>query len=137
MPRNRTITLRSFRRFVKTTISHSAGSDYSEWIIGHKKSSYYTVKTETRAEIYANRCMKYLTFLDYSTLEATGRSNEARINELETEKQITEQKHTQEIRELREYTDHQLNKILMIVQKNPKLARLKGEVLINRPLKKK
>jgi hypothetical protein len=81
--------------------------------------------------------MKYLTFLEYSTLEATGKTNEARINELEKEKQIMGQKYEQEIQELREQTDRKLNEIMYMIQKNPKLARLKREVLMTRPLKRK
>jgi integrase len=134
----RKITLHSFRRFVKTTIADTlAGSDYSEWFLGHTKSSYYVSKPAVRAEIYANKCMKYLTFLEYSTLEATGKTNEARINELEKEKQIMGQKYEQEIQELREQTDRKLNEIMYMIQKNPKLARLKREVLMTRPLKRK
>ena len=138
MPRRRQITLHSFRRFVKTTISDSpAGRDYSEWILGHSKSSYWVNKPAVRAEIYATRCMKYLTFLDYSTLEATGKTIEAKMNELEKEKQKMGQKYEQEIQELREQTDRKLSEIVMMIQKNPKLARLKREVLMTRPLKRK
>lgn len=39
--RRHKITLQSFRRFVKTTISNSAGKEYSEWFIGHADSPYY------------------------------------------------------------------------------------------------
>jgi integrase len=103
----RTITLHSFRRFVKTTISDSpAGSDYSEWFLGHTKSSYYVSKPEVRAEIYATKCMKYFTYLDYSTLEARGKNIDARINELENEKQIMNQKHEEEMRTMQEQIDH-------------------------------
>lgn len=140
MPQYRTITLRSFRRFVKTTISNQAGSEYSEWILGHKNSPYYTVKNETRAEIYFTKCMKYLKFLDFSTLEATGINNEAKIKELEKENQILSQKHEQEMRELREQTeqtDRKINEIIMMIHKNPKLAQLKPEVLKTRSLIKK
>lgn len=34
------VTLNSYRRFVKTTIGDSAGTDYAEWFIGHGKSPY-------------------------------------------------------------------------------------------------
>ena len=135
------ITFHSFRRFVKTTISDSeAGSDYSEWFLGHRKNAYYSSKQTVRAEIYATKVMKYLTFLDYSILKATGKNIEARINEIEKEKQIMSQKHEEEIRELREQreqTDRKLNEIILIIQKNPKLARLKPDVLKTRPLKRK
>ena len=134
----RQITLHSFRRFVKTTISDSpAGSDYSEWFLGHNKSSYYVSKSAVRAEIYKTKCMKYLTFLEYSTLEAAGKSLEARMDEFAKEKQIMSQKHEEEIRDLREQTDRKLSEIIIMIQKNPKLVRLKREVLMTRPLKRK
>jgi integrase len=84
LPRSK-ITLHSFRRFVKTVISNQVGQDYSEWFLGHSKSPYWTLKELDRREIYAKKCMKYLTFLDYSTLEATGRNIEAKLLERETE----------------------------------------------------
>lgn len=62
-PRHK-ITLHSIRRFVKTAISEVASTDFSEWFLGHKKSSYWTVKEAVKSEIYATKCMKYLTFLD-------------------------------------------------------------------------
>ena len=136
----RKITFHSFRRLVKTAISDApapAGSEYSEWFLGHRKSPYWAKKPRERAEIYSTRCMKYLTFLDYSTLKATGKTIEAKINELEKEKQIMGQKYEQEIQELREQTDRKLNEIMYMIQKNPKLARLKREVLMTRPLKRK
>jgi integrase len=39
--KRRKITLHSFRRFVKTTISDCAGKEYSEWFLGHAKCSHY------------------------------------------------------------------------------------------------
>jgi hypothetical protein len=77
----RKITLHSFRRFVKTVISDQTNTDYSEWFLGHNKSPYYTKKEPERREIYATKCMKYLTFLDYTTLEATGRNIEDKLSE--------------------------------------------------------
>ncbi len=79
--RRHKITLHSFRRFVETTISDAAGKDYAEWFLGHVKSPYYTNKEQARREIYRTKCMKYLTFLDYSLLEAAGHSTEASLQE--------------------------------------------------------
>jgi integrase len=82
-----TVSLHSFRRFVKTTISDQTGnSDYSEWFLGHRKSTYYTNKPEERKRIYKDNCMKYLTFLDYPTVEATGRSFEAMLKSVVQQK---------------------------------------------------
>ncbi len=90
--RRRKITLHSFRRFVKTVISDQTNTDYSEWFLGHNKSPYYTKKEPERREIYATKCMKYLTFLDYTTLEATGKNIEAKLSEKEREIQLLRQR---------------------------------------------
>jgi integrase len=64
------VTLHSFRRYVKTTISNASNQDYSEWFLGHEKSSYYTIKESERRRIYIS-LMPYLTFLDYDRLEVS------------------------------------------------------------------
>jgi integrase len=84
--KRRTITFHTFRRFVKTTIANQTrNSDYSEWFLGHRKSTYYTNKPDILKRIYKEDCMKYLTFLDYPTLEATGRSFEAQLKQKDKE----------------------------------------------------
>jgi hypothetical protein len=125
MPQNRTISFHSFRRFAKTTISIQAGSDFSEWILGHKKSSYYTVKPETKADIYSTKCMKYLTFLEFSTIEATGRSMEAKIEELEKVNQLMGQKHEEEMKAV----DQKINRMMELIKYNPMLAQAKRSAL--------
>ena len=101
----RKITLNSFRRFAKTTVGDQVNTDYSEWFIGHAKSSYWVNKPEKKWEIYKTKCMKYLTFLDYSTLEATGKNIEAKISEKEKEIQLLRQRDQmkdQELQSMRE-----------------------------------
>jgi hypothetical protein len=88
----RKITLHSLRRFVKTVISDQTNTDYSEWFLGHNKSPCYTKKEPERREIYATKCMKYLTFLDYTTLEATGKNIESKLSEKEKEIQLLRQR---------------------------------------------
>jgi hypothetical protein len=82
------ITLHSFRRFAKTTISDCSGKEYSEWFLGHAKSSYYVNKPEVRAATYAEKCMKYLTFLDYSTLEVAEKRVEAQLTQKDKEIEV-------------------------------------------------
>jgi integrase len=84
----RKITLHSFRRHTKGVISNQVNRDYSEWFLGHAKSPYYTLKETDKREIYASKVMKYLTFLDYTTLEATGKSIETKLSEKEKEIQL-------------------------------------------------
>lgn len=89
--------LHSFRRFVKTVISDQVNQDYSEWFLGHNKSPYYTKKEPDRREIYASRCMKYMTFLDYTTLEATGKNIEAKLQEKDKEIHTLREKYDTDI----------------------------------------
>jgi integrase len=81
----RKITLHSFRRHAKSVISNQVNQDFSEWFLGHAKSSYYTLKEPERREIYATRIMRYLTFLDYSYLESTSKNIEEKLIEREQE----------------------------------------------------
>ena len=83
--RRRKITLHSFRRFTKSVISDQVSQDFSEWFLGHYKTPYYTKKEPERREIYATKCMKYLTFLDYTMLETRGKSIEANLREKDRE----------------------------------------------------
>ncbi|CAN5456320.1 hypothetical protein BH18THE2_BH18THE2_21070 [soil metagenome] len=100
--KRRKITLHSLRRFTKTVISNQAGQDFSELILGHKKSVYYVIREQEKREIYATKCMKYLTFLDYITLEATGKNIEAKLTEKEAEFQSLRQKYDADIALLKE-----------------------------------
>lgn len=57
----RKITLHSFRRYVKSVTATQTSSDYSEWLLGHTKSPYWTMKEAEKREIYATKIMRYLT----------------------------------------------------------------------------
>lgn len=67
--RRHAITLNSFRRFTKTTISDVAGYDYSEWFIGHAGSTYWRKKPEERTVAFA-KCEPNLSFIDFKQLES-------------------------------------------------------------------
>jgi integrase len=125
----RKITLHSFRRFVKTVISDQTNQDYSEWFLGHNKSPYYTKKEPERREIFASKCMKYLTFLDYTTLEMTGKNIEARLLEKDNEMQAMKTRHEQDMKAMREEMNQQFSQIISMIQQNPTLAQLKPEAL--------
>jgi integrase len=100
--RRRKITLHSFRRFTKSVISDQVSQDFSEWFLGHNKSPYYTKKEPERREIFGTRCMKYLTFLDYTTLEARGKSIEANLQEKDREISGLKEKYDTDIALLKE-----------------------------------
>jgi len=78
----RQITLHSFRRFVKTTISDLGYADFSEWFIGHSGSSYWTKKDSEKAEIF-RKIEPYLTFLNVHQLERQGADIQTKVEELE------------------------------------------------------
>jgi integrase len=77
---HRKITLHSFRRFVKSTISDLGHSDFSEWFIGHDGSTYYRKKESEKAEIF-RKVEPYLTFLDFAKLEAKGADVETKLQD--------------------------------------------------------
>jgi integrase len=77
---HRKITLHSFRRFVKSTISDLGHSDFSEWFIGHDDSTYYRKKESEKAEIF-QKVEPYLTFLDFAKLEAKGADVETKLQD--------------------------------------------------------
>lgn len=77
------ITLNSFRRFVYSTMS-TYDPAYAEWFLGHAKSPYWQLKEEKRRDIY-KKCMKYLTFLDFPTVEAVGKDFESKLEERDQE----------------------------------------------------
>ena len=78
----REITLHSFRRFVKTTISDLGYADYSEWFIGHSGSTYWRKKDNEKAEIF-KKIEPYLTFLNVPQLERQGADLQTKIEELQ------------------------------------------------------
>ena len=80
--RRRKITLHSFRRFVKTTISDLGYADYSEWYIGHSGSTYWRKKDNEKAEIF-KKIEPYLTFLNIPHLERQGADLQTKIEELQ------------------------------------------------------
>lgn len=82
----RKITRHSFRRFVKSTISDLGYADFSEWFIGHVGSTYYRKKDNEKAELF-KKIEPYLTFLDYSTLEAKGADQQTRLDQIQEELQ--------------------------------------------------
>ena len=87
----RKITLHSFRRFVKTTISDLGYADYSEWFIGHSGSTYWTKKDNEKAEIF-KKIEPYLTFLNIQQLNRQGADLETKIEELQDVNQVLREK---------------------------------------------
>ena len=115
-------TFHSLRRWVKSVISDIISSDYSEWFIGHA-GTYITYYRKSEKEKYAlfKRAEPYLTYLDQSRLEQKQTDLQS---QLETMKQ--------ENKDLRE----NVNKVMEMIQQNPKLANVKPEVLTKKASQK-
>ena len=98
----REITLHSFRRFVKTTISDLGYSDYSEWFIGHSGSTYWRKKDNEKAEIF-QKIEPYLTFLNVPQLERQGADLQTKIEKLEDTNHLLRNKYNEK--------EEQINKL--------------------------
>jgi len=83
------------------------------------------MKESKKREIYSTKIMKYLTFLDYSTLETTGKNIEIKLEEKDKEIQILKNHYDGEMKKIRE----DMNRILSMIQQNPQLAQIKPERL--------
>jgi integrase len=77
----RKVTLKTFRDFVKSTISDLGYSDFSEWMIGHAGSTYYQKSEKERIELF-RKLEPYLTYLDVASLEAKGADVEAKTQQV-------------------------------------------------------
>lgn len=74
------ITLHSFRRYVETIIEDHTSANFADYILGHKKSPYYTKKEHERRAKYAE-CERYLTYLDYTGVDMQNKTIEGAITE--------------------------------------------------------
>jgi hypothetical protein len=63
-----------------------------------------------------------ISFLIHTTLEARGRSIEAKLSEKDREVQAMKQKYEQDIQTIREETNQRFNQIISMIQYNPTLA---------------
>ena len=77
----RKVTLKTFRDFVKSTISDLGYSDYSEWMIGHAGSTYYQKSEKDRMDLF-RKLEPYPTYLDVASLEAKGADVESKTQQV-------------------------------------------------------
>lgn len=80
----RKISFHLFRDYVKSTVSKHTTKDFSEWLLGHSGSTYWNIEEDETKELYL-KCMKYLTFLDYETVEVVGADFESKLKEKDQE----------------------------------------------------
>jgi hypothetical protein len=124
--RRRRLTLHSFRRFVKSTISDLGYGDFSEYFIGHSGSTYYGKTEQEKIQLF-RKIESHLTFLDYPTLERKGADVEAKVENLEKENLKLRQHHQikdEELQAMKEQIQAIMNNLGVVDQPNKnKLAR--------------
>jgi integrase len=80
----RKISFHLFRDYVKSTVSKHTTKDFSEWLLGHSGSTYWNIEEDEAKELYL-KCMRYLKFLDYETVEVVGADFESKLQERDKE----------------------------------------------------
>ena len=76
----RSVNFHLLRSYTKTTVAKQTNSDFSEHILGHAGSTYWTSTDKEIEELYL-KCEPFLTFLSYNTVESIGRDFESKIQE--------------------------------------------------------
>lgn len=89
--RRRKITFHSFRRAVKGVISNLGFSEYSDYFIGHKVSTYYRITDKQNIELF-RKCEPYISYLNYGALEKRSNDMQTRLETMERENQLLRQK---------------------------------------------
>jgi hypothetical protein len=102
-------------------VSKHTTKDFSEWLLGHSGSTYWNVEEDDTKELYL-KCMKYLTFLDYATVETVGADFESKLEE-------QEKRHQEQLKQMEEKYDEKYNQIIDAMSKNPILSKVKADVL--------
>ena len=83
--KRRTITPNSFRRFVYGVVEDEVNPGYAEYLLGHASSTYHTEKEAKIRQTYKDKCIKYLQFLDFPTIQSVGKSFEAQMQEKDSQ----------------------------------------------------
>jgi len=104
----RSVSFRTYhsRDYVKSTVSKHTTKDLSEWLLGHSGSTYWNIEEDETKELYL-KCMKYLTFLDYETIEVVGADFESKLQERDKEiDQLKDRMEELEIMYLKAMAEH-------------------------------
>jgi len=107
------ISFHSFRTHVKSTISDLGHGDYGEWFIGHEGSTYYSKTDAERLDIY-KKIEPYLTYLDYSSLDAKGVDVETKLQEKDDRINKLEEQMKQ-MKEIGEHNQKVFKRMTMLV----------------------
>lgn len=114
--RRHIFTLHSFRRYVRTLISDLGWQDFAIWTIGHIGSTYWR-KSEKEKYALFKKIEPSLLLLDQSSLNRIHADTQSRLETVEEENRDLKQN---------------INKIMEMIQQNPKLSQVKPEALVKK-----
>ena len=117
-------TLHSLRRYVRTLISDLGYQDFAIWTIGHASSTYWR-KSEKEKYALFKKIEPHLLLLDQTALSRRHADTQSRLETMEQENRGLQEKYEQDIKSMQD----KMNQIMEMIQENPKLARVKPEVL--------
>ena len=86
------LTLHSFRRFVKTTISDLGYQDFSEWFLGHNSAglgqTYYKKSEKEKRALFESKIEQALSYTDILAIEKRHAGLDSKVEGLEKENRI-------------------------------------------------
>jgi uncharacterized coiled-coil DUF342 family protein len=124
-----------FRKFFKTTcINAGMNPLYSEYLMGHRSglTKSYFKPSDTELLEGNDKALGYVSAINDLTINEECRLHK-KIDELTKKKneiEIMESKHNEEIQAMRD----QMSQIMSMIRQNPKLARVKPEVLASKKI---
>ena len=122
----REINFHLLRSFFKSVVATQTNSDFSEYMLGHVHSTYWSIPEKQIKEMYL-KCQKFLTFLDYNTVESVGRDFESKLEERDREFEKYKKEMEGREKEFETYKEE----IIAIRGRQEKLDRLIEEARIN------
>lgn len=114
--RRHKISFHSMRRAFKSMLANLTNTDFSEWALNHRGSPYYQVSEADKYKIF-KKIESEITFLDQAIITEKHADIQSQLD--------TMKKENQELRD-------NIHKIMEMIQENPKLARVKPEVLVKK-----
>ena len=123
----RKITLHSFRRTTFSVINDQVGSEYANFYLGHNNSPYWTHKEPERRKMYLQKCMHYLTVLDYTALDTRQKNIQSELvvkdKQIQELKQLDSQKGKQieDMIRKQEQFEHLIQSLIDSGQLKPKI----------------
>jgi hypothetical protein len=139
------VTLHSFRRYVRTLISDLGYQDFAEFTLGHKNSTYWR-KSAKEKYAFFKKIEPHLLLLDQTAIQRQGADLQSKVDAMERENmelrveqkkkesevQSLKERYELDMRSMREDMNKQFTQVVELIRENPKLARVKPEVLTKR-----